>query len=116
MVKPSDFNRQVILEIFDCFAGQLVKKAKIVIPIITQAQKMSHRQRQQLNDDIAWQLFADVTIQQAKWRDDTIQHSSFISLRERRVCLALVSNDMLSLVQWLQRLPKESQSKEERQY
>ncbi|MFV9998149.1 MAG: hypothetical protein AB8W37_11550 [Arsenophonus endosymbiont of Dermacentor nuttalli] len=55
MVKPSDFNRQVILEIFCRFVRQSVEKGKIVIPIITQAQKMSHRQRQQLNDDIAWQ-------------------------------------------------------------
>lgn len=61
-----------------------------------------------------------MTLQQAKWRDTVIQHSSSISLRERRVRLALASNDMVSLAQWLKqwlkRLPKESRNKEEWQY
>lgn len=77
---------------------------------------MSHLQQQQLKEDIAWQLFGDVTLTQAKWRDSVIQHSSSISLRERRVRLALASNDMHSLAQWLKRLPKESRNKEEWQY
>ncbi|HGJ5860680.1 MAG TPA: murein transglycosylase [Arsenophonus nasoniae] len=115
-VKPSEFNRQVILVIFSRFARQSVEKAKLAIPMITQAQKMSHLQQQQLKEDIAWQLFGDVTLTQAKWRDSVIQHSSSISLRERRVRLALASNDMHSLAQWLKRLPKESRNKEEWQY
>ncbi|WGL97837.1 murein transglycosylase [Arsenophonus sp. aPb] len=115
-VKPSEFNRQVILVIFSRFARQSVEKAKLAIPMITQAQKMNHIQRQQLKEDIAWQLFGDVTVPQAKWRDDVIQHSSSISLRERRVRIALASNDMHSLAQWLKRLPKESRNKEEWQY
>lgn len=78
------------------------------IPIIIQAQKMSHLQQQQLKDDIAWQLFGEVTLQQAKWRDTVIQHSSSISLRERRVRLALATNDMVSLAQWLKRLGRDS--------
>lgn len=43
-VKPSEFNRQVILVIFSRFARQSVEKAKLAIPMITQAQKMSHLQ------------------------------------------------------------------------
>lgn len=86
------------------FASQSGEKAKAAIPIIIQAQKMSPLQQQQLKDDIAWQLFGEVTLQQAKWRDTVIQHSSSISLRERRVRLALASNDMVSLAQWLKRL------------
>lgn len=116
LVKPSAFNRQVILLFFNRFASQSVEKAKAAIPIIIQAQKMSPLQQQQLKDDIAWQLFGEVTLQQAKWRDTVIQHSSSISLRERRVRLALASNDMVSLAQWLKRLPKESRNKEEWQY
>lgn len=115
-VRPLEFNRQVILVIFSRFARQSAEKAKLAIPIITQAQKMSHLQRQQLKEDIAWQFFGDVTLPQAKWRDSVIQHSSSISLRERRVRLALASNDMHSLAQWLKRLPKESRNKEEWQY
>nr|WP_238149462.1 hypothetical protein [Arsenophonus endosymbiont of Aleurodicus floccissimus] len=74
------------------FAGQSVENAKAAILIIIQAQKTSHLQQQQLKNDIAWQLFGEMTLQQAKWRDTVIQHSSSISLRERRVRLALVSN------------------------
>lgn len=57
LVKPSAFNRPVILLFFNRFASQSGEKAKTAIPIIIQAQKMSPLQQQQLKDDIAWQLF-----------------------------------------------------------
>ncbi|CCW30885.1 Soluble lytic murein transglycosylase [Xenorhabdus nematophila F1] len=113
---PTDFTRSVIMTIFPRFARGNAELARVNIPVFARAQKMNDTERQQLKDLVAWQLMGDVTPEQAKWRDDSIQNSQSTKLLERRVRLALKDDDYADLGNWLALLPKTVLQQDEWQY
>lgn len=113
---PTDFSRQATLAAFSRFARNQPDQARAAIESIARSQKMNAKERQAMNESVVWQYMGDVTPEQAKWRDDIISESNSASLLERRVRLSLGQGDPTGVALWLQRLPAESQSKDEWQY
>ncbi|XCW71094.1 murein transglycosylase [Kosakonia cowanii] len=113
----TDFTRQMAAEAFESVARQDVENARLMIPLLAQAQKLNEEQTQQLRETVAWRLMGnDVTSEQARWRDDTIMRSQSVSLLERRVRMALSNGDRRGLNTWLSRLPMEAKEKDEWRY
>ncbi|BDH47195.1 soluble lytic murein transglycosylase [Salmonella enterica subsp. enterica serovar Choleraesuis] len=114
---PTDFTRQLVIVAFASVARQDVDNARLMIPSLTQAQQLSDKQVQELRDIVAWRLMGnDVTSEQAQWRDDAIMRSDSTDLLERRIRMALGTNDRHGLNTWLARLPMEDKQKDEWQY
>ncbi len=115
-INPTDFTRQATISAFSAYARKSPDAARASLSSVARAQKMNDSERQQLKDAIAWQYMGDATTEQAAWRDDVIQETDSVTLRERRVRLALGNADDRDLDRWLTRLPAEAQQKEEWQY
>lgn len=113
----TDFTRQLAAVAFTSVARQDVENARLMIPSLSQAQKLNDEQTQELRDIVAWRLMGtDVTDEQARWRDNTIMRSQSVSLVERRVRMALGTGDRTGLNTWLARLPMEAKDKDEWRY
>ena len=113
----TDFTRQLAAVAFTSVARQDVENARLMIPALVQAQQLNDEQAQELRDTVAWRLMgADVTDEQARWRDDAIMRSQSTSLVERRVRMALGTGDRSGLNTWLARLPMEAKEKDEWRY
>ncbi|AJZ88092.1 murein transglycosylase [Cedecea neteri] len=116
-VGATDFTRQAAAIAFASVARQDVENARLMIPSLAQAQKLTEEQVQELRDVVAWRLMgSDVTDEQARWRDDAIMRSQSTSLIERRVRMALGAGDRTGLNTWLARLPMEAKEKDEWRY
>ncbi|OTA21422.1 putative transglycosylase signal peptide protein [Xenorhabdus beddingii] len=113
---PTNFTRSVVMMIFPRFARKEAELARVNIPAFVRAQKMNDSEHQQLKDIVAWQLMGDITPEQAKWRDETIQDSQSAQLIERRARLALREGDYTGLGKWLSLLPKTNLQQDEWQY
>lgn len=113
----TDFTRQLAAVAFTSVARQDVENARLMIPMLVQAQQLNDEQAQELRDTVAWRLMGtDVTDEQARWRDDAIMRSQSTSLVERRVRMALGTGDRAGLNTWLARLPMEAKEKDEWRY
>ncbi|HGF0770961.1 TPA: murein transglycosylase [Kluyvera georgiana] len=113
----TDFTRQLAAVAFTSVARQDVENARLMIPMLVQAQQLNDEQAQELRDTVAWRLMgSDVTDEQARWRDDAIMRSQSTSLVERRVRMALGTGDRSGLNTWLARLPMEAKEKDEWRY
>ena len=113
----TDFTRQLAAVAFTSVASQDVENARLMIPMLVQAQQLNDKQAQELRDTVAWRLMgSDVTDEQARWRDDAIMRSQSTSLVERRVRMALGTGDRSGLNTWLARLPMEAKEKDEWRY
>ena len=113
----TDFTRQLAAVAFTSVARQDVENARLMIPMLVQAQQLNDEQAQELRDTVAWRLMGtDVTDEQARWRDDAIMRSQSTSLVERRVRMALGTGDRSGLNTWLARLPMEAKQKDEWRY
>ncbi|MBV8043826.1 murein transglycosylase [Pluralibacter sp.] len=113
----TDFTRQMAAEAFESVARQDVENARLMLPMLVQAQKLNEDQTQALRDIVAWRLMGtDVTDEQARWRDDAVMRSQSTSLVERRVRMALGEGDRRGLNTWLARLPMEAKEKDEWRY
>ncbi|MGU9867581.1 MULTISPECIES: murein transglycosylase [Kluyvera] len=113
----TDFTRQLAAVAFSSVARQDVENARLMIPVLVQAQQLNDDQTQALRDIVAWRLMGnDVTDEQARWRDDAIMRSQSTSLVERRVRMALGTGDRSGLNTWLARLPMEAKDKDEWRY
>ena len=113
----TDFTRQLAAVAFSSVARQDVENARLMIPVLVQAQQLNDDQTQALRDIVAWRLMGnDVTDEQARWRDDAIMRSQSTSLVERRVRIALGTGDRSGLNTWLARLPMEAKDKDEWRY
>ena len=113
----TDFTRQLAAVAFTSVARQDVENARLMIPMLVQAQQLNDEQAQELRDTVAWRLMGtDVTDEQARWRDDAIMRSQSTSLVERRVRMALGTGDRSGLNTWLARLPMEAKEKDEWRY
>lgn len=116
-LSPTDFTRQATISAFSAYARKSPDAARADLNSVARAQKMNDSERQQLKDAVAWQYMgSDVTDEQAAWRDEVIQETDSVTLRERRVRLALSNADDRDLDRWLTRLPADAQQKEEWQY
>lgn len=114
---PTDFTRQMVAAAFASVARQDVENARLMIPSLAQAQKLSDKQVQELNDIVAWRLMGnDVTDEQAQWRDDAIMRSEATDLLARRIRMALGVGDRVGLNTWIARLPMEAKREDEWQY
>ncbi|MBB1198887.1 murein transglycosylase [Enterobacteriaceae bacterium 89] len=113
----TDFTRQMAAVAFASVARQDADNARLMIPSLVQAQKLTEDQTQELRDIVAWRLMGtDVTDEQARWRDDAIMRSQSTSLVERRVRMAIGNGDRRGLNTWLARLPMEAKDKDEWRY
>lgn len=115
-LSPTDFTREATLNGFSAYARQSPDAARLDLDAIAFNQKMNSAEKQKMRDSIAWQYMGDVSAENERWRDETIQDSDSITLKERRVRLALANQDNVDLQRWLDRLPAEAQQKEEWQY
>ena len=116
-LSPTDFTREATISAFSAYARKSPDAARADLNSVARAQKMNDSERQQLKDAVAWQYMgSDVTDEQAAWRDGVIQETDSVTLRERRVRLALSNADDRDLDRWLTRLPADAQQKEEWQY
>ncbi|OON40022.1 murein transglycosylase [Izhakiella australiensis] len=114
---PTDFTRQMTSFAFARMARQNPEYARSMIPTLARLQKMSNEETQDLKEAVAWRLMgADVTSEQARWRDGVVMDSESVSLIERRIRMALAANDRRGLNTWLARLPIEAKEKDEWQY
>lgn len=113
----TDFTRQMAAVAFSSVARQDVENARLMLPMLVQAQQLNETQAQELRDIVAWRLMGtDVTDEQARWRDDAIMRSNSTSLVERRVRMAIGNGDRRGLNTWLARLPMEAKEKDEWRY
>ncbi|EOS94983.1 murein transglycosylase [Erwinia tracheiphila] len=117
-VGATDFTRQATLIAFARVARRGdATNALAMIPELVRLQKMSVQDEQALNEIAAWRLMGnDVTSEHARWRDNVVMRSDSTSLIERRVRMALGSNDRHGLNTWISRLPVEDKQKDEWQY
>ncbi|MTD41102.1 murein transglycosylase [Erwinia sp. CPCC 100877] len=116
-VSPTSFTRQMAAVAFSRVARQDAENARLMIPLLAQAQKLNDAQQQELKEIVAWRMMGnDVTDEQSRWRDDVIMRSDSTSLLERRVRMALGTGDRHGLNTWLARLPMEAKEKEEWRY
>ncbi len=114
---PTDFTRQTVITIFNQLVRLDVDNARMIIPALQTAQKLTEEQVQELNDIIAWRLMGNnATPEQAEWRDKVIMRSGSTTLIERRVRMALGAGDRKGLNTWLARLPMEAKEKDEWRY
>lgn len=114
---PTDFTRMVTSYAFARVARQNMDNARMMIPQLVQAQKMSPAEEQELKETVVWHMMgADLTAEQARWRDAVVMNSESTALIERRVRLALSQNDRRGLNTWIARLPVEAKEKDEWQY
>ena len=113
----TDFTRQMAAVAFTSVARQDVENARLMLPMLAEAQKLNDDQTQELRDIVAWRLMGnDVTTDQANWRDDAIMRSNSTSLVERRVRMAIGNGDRRGLNTWLARLPMDAKDKDEWRY
>ena len=116
-VGPTDFTRQATAYAFARVARDDVENARSMIPQLVQAQKMSESEAQGLKETVVWRLMGmDLTTEQARWRDSVVMDSESTALLERRVRLALSTNDKRGLNTWIARLSPEDKEKDEWQY
>lgn len=116
-VGANDFTRQLVVVAFASVAREDASNARMMVPSLAQAQKLTDDQVQELNELVAWRLMGnDVTSEQAAWRDDVIMRSQSVSLVERRVRMALGAGDRAALNTWLARLPMDAKEKDEWRY
>ncbi|ARZ02335.1 murein transglycosylase [Yersinia ruckeri] len=116
-VGPTDFTRSATTIAFTRLARQDVENARAMIPILARLQKMSDKEKLELEEAVAWRLMGnDATDQQAKWRDEVTLRSHSSLLLERRIRMALGSGDRKSLQAWLARLPSDAKDKDEWRY
>ena len=114
---PTDFTRMATSYAFARVARQDMDNARMMIPQLVQAQKMSAAEEQDLKETVVWRMMgADLTSEQARWRDAVVMNSESTTLVERRVRLALSENDRRGLNTWIARLPVEAKEKDEWQY
>jgi len=114
---PTDFTRMATSYAFARVAREDMDNARMMIPQLVQAQKMSQADEQDLKETVVWRMMgADLTSEQARWRDAVVMNSESTALVERRVRLALSQNDRRGLNTWIARLPVEAKEKDEWQY
>lgn len=114
---PTDFTRMATSYAFARVAREDMDNARMMIPQLVQAQKMSQEEEQDLKETVVWRMMgADLTSEQARWRDAVVMNSESTALIERRVRLALSQNDRRGLNTWIARLPVEAKEKDEWQY
>lgn len=114
---PTDFTRMATSYAFARVARADMDNARMMIPQLVQAQKMSPAEEQDLKETVVWRMMgADLTSEQARWRDAVVMNSESTALIERRVRLALSQNDRRGLNTWIARLPVEAKEKDEWQY
>jgi soluble lytic murein transglycosylase len=98
-------------------AREDMDNARMMIPQLVKAQKMSQAEEQDLKEAVVWRMMgADLTSEQARWRDAVVMNSESTALIERRVRLALSESDRRGLNTWIARLPPEAKEKDEWQY
>ena len=103
-LSPTDFTREATISAFSAYARKSPDAARADLNSVARAQKMNDSERQQLKDAVAWQYMgSDVTDEQAARRDGVIQETDSVTLRERRVRLALSNADDRDLDRWLTR-------------
>ena len=114
---PTDFTRMATSYAFARVAREDMDNARMMIPQLVNAQKMSQAEEQDLKEAVVWRIMgADLTSEQARWRDAVVMNSESTALMERRVRLALSENDRRGLNTWIARLPPEAKEKDEWQY
>ena len=114
---PTDFTRMATSYAFARVAREDMDNARMMIPQLVQTQKMSPAEEQDLKETVVWRMMgADLTSEQARWRDAVVMNSESTALVERRVRLALSQNDRRGLNTWIARLPVEAKEKDEWQY
>ncbi|QDY43585.1 murein transglycosylase [Candidatus Pantoea soli] len=114
---PTDFTRMATSYAFARVARQDMDNARMMIPQLVKAQQMSAAEEQDLKETVVWRMMgADLTTEQARWRDAVVMNSESTALIERRVRLALSENDRRGLNTWIARLPVEAKEKDEWQY
>jgi soluble lytic murein transglycosylase len=114
---PTDFTRMATSYAFTRVAREDMDNARMMIPQLVKAQKMSQAEEQDLKETVVWRMMgADLTSEQARWRDAVVMNSESTALVERRVRLALSQNDRRGLNTWIARLPVEAKEKDEWQY
>ncbi|ANI30858.1 lytic murein transglycosylase [Yersinia entomophaga] len=116
-VGPTDFTRSATIIAFTRLARQDVENARAMIPTLTRLQKMSEKDKLELEEAVAWRLMGnDATYEQAKWRDEVTLRSHATPLLERRIRMALGTGDRKGLQAWLERLPADAKDKDEWRY
>ncbi len=116
-VGPTDFTRQAVSLAFARVARSDAENARAMIPTLARLQQMSEQETQELREAVAWRLMGnEATSEQARWRDSVIMKSGSTALIERRVRLALSSNDRRGLNTWIARLDPDAKEKDEWQY
>ncbi|MFD1804202.1 murein transglycosylase [Mixta tenebrionis] len=116
-VGPTDFTRQAVSLAFARVARGDAENARAMIPTLARLQQMSEQETQELREAVAWRLMGnEATSEQARWRDSVIMKSGSTALIERRVRLALSSNDRRGLNTWIARLDPDAKEKDEWQY
>lgn len=114
---PTDFTRMATSYAFARVAREDMDNARMMIPQLVKAQKMSQAEEQDLKEAVVWRMMgADLTSGQARWRDAVVMNSESTALIERRVRLALSESDRRGLNTWIARLPPEAKEKDEWQY
>ncbi|MDJ0022742.1 MULTISPECIES: murein transglycosylase [Pantoea] len=114
---PTDFTRMATSYAFARVAREDMDNARMMIPQLVKAQKMSQAEEQDLKEAVVWRMMgADLTSEQARWRDAVVMNSESTALIERRVRLALSESDRRGLNTWIARLPPEAKEKDEWQY
>lgn len=115
---PTDFTRTATHYAFTRVARKNVESARLMIPQLVQAQKMSLTEEQSLKETAVWCMIStdNLTSEQARWRDNIIMNSESTPLIERRIRLALNKNDRLGLNTWIAHLPVDARKKDAWQY
>ncbi|SCM53192.1 soluble lytic murein transglycosylase [Hafnia alvei] len=116
-VGPTDFTRDATEIAFSSLARQNADEARAMLPTLVRLQKIGDKQRQAMEDSIAWRLMgSDATTDDIRWRDNVIKNSNSASLIERRVRLALGNGNKQEIRTWLALLPQEVRNKDEWRY
>jgi len=116
-VGPTDLTRAAASIVFGRLAHDDVEKARSLLPIVVQMQKMNPQEQLSLEESIAWRLMgSDATPEQAQWRDNVILLGHSTPLLERRIRMSLGQGNQREVAAWLARLPDDARQKDEWRY
>lgn len=116
-VPKNAFTHNIIASVFARLARKDSVKSQQLLSQLETTLPLTLAQHQRLNESQAWQLMTSrISPSQAQWRDQIIQRSHSNALIERRIRLALTSNNWQELAQWLAYLPAEEKTKDEWRY
>lgn len=113
-MSPSAFSQKVTVLSFSRLANIDADLAKSLIPTLIKQQKLAPTYQAQFLRSVASNYFGhSVDEEQIKWRDRFIKQDRSSFLVEKRIRLALKTNNHAELADWLNVLPAADKQKEE---